>query len=42
MQKIKRLWAWYKRVTGYEKAVAERNGPRIQSTYPPIDNNNTK
>jgi len=32
---IRRLWSWYKRVTGYEAAVFP-DGPRYQSTvYPP-------
>lgn len=31
-----RFWNWYSRVTGYEKAMLQRNtGLRIQSTWPP-------
>jgi hypothetical protein len=31
-----RIWSWYKRVTGYEKAMLQRRtGLRIRSTYPP-------
>lgn len=29
----RRIWRWYKRVTGYEPRRFE--GPRFQSTYPP-------
>ena len=29
-------WNWYKRVTGYEKAMLQRRtGLKIRSTYPP-------
>lgn len=33
---LRRLWRWYKQVTGYEKAMLQRRtGLRIRSTYPP-------